>query len=82
MVTKLRTRDWVLLIGAGVASGIVGRYLGPNWWPTTALTMVTLLIIFPALKHVMGARIRFIHWAVAVGICAILAWLSHASLGL
>jgi hypothetical protein len=75
-------RDWVLLIGAGLAAGIVGRYVGHNWWLTTALTMITLLIIFPALKHGMGARITFIQWTAAVGVCAVIAWLCHAVLGI
>jgi hypothetical protein len=78
---KLRSRDWALLIGAGVISGIVGRYVDSNWWVSTALTMATLLILFPALKRSLGARFTFLQWTAVIGICMIAALLLHAALG-
>ena len=82
MARKLRSRDWVLLIGAGVVAGIVGRYVDSSWWMSTALTMATLLIIFPALKRSIGTGITFFRWAAVIGICMFAAWLLHAVLGI
>ncbi len=82
MAMKLRARDWALVIGAGVGTGIVGRYVGSNWWMTTALTMATLLIIFPVLKRSLETRFTFLQWTAVIGICTIAALLLHAVFGI